>query len=81
MRISKDKPVGATTGKELLLLLARRDCAVKKTMHRLVVAEDERDETGALPAGHRVTWGALWNAEQMPVYRDVCGYGDGRPQD
>lgn len=87
MRISKDKPgrgkaIRATTGEKLVALLARKDREAEKPVLRpAAVAEGERDETGALPAGHCVTWGALWNGEQMPVYRDVCGYGRWRPRD
>ncbi|MCO6160814.1 hypothetical protein ACFFGF_06895 [Asaia lannensis] len=86
MRISKDRPgrgkaFRATTGEELVALLARKDRDAEKSVSRPVaVMEEERDETGALPAGHCVTWGALWRGEQMPVYRDVCGYGRWLPR-
>lgn len=57
MRISKDRPgrgkaFRATTGEELVALLARKDRDAEKSVSRPVaVMEEERDETGALQAG------------------------------
>jgi len=33
--------------------------------------EDGRDDTGALRAGHQVSWGALWGEDEAPVYDEA----------
>lgn len=50
------------------------------TRCRVVALEYDRDESGALPAGHKVSWGALWPEGGAPVYQEVCGYGAARPE-
>lgn len=75
MKMSRERPRRAATGEQLAAIFACRDREAVGPRRWQVLAEGERDETGALPAGHSTSWGALWRGDTTPDYRDACGYG------
>lgn len=72
MRLCKERPRRAASGKELMLALAALDQhVVPPPPTGILVRDAERDESGALPAGHVVSWEALWPAGEAPSYVEM----------
>jgi len=73
MRLSRDKGRRAATGADLVRALAGLGMSVGPASARIPrPGPEERDDTGALPAGHPVSWQALWKEEIAPDYRRVA---------
>ncbi|GBR12425.1 hypothetical protein [Asaia spathodeae] len=72
MRIAKERGRRAATGEALAKALAALNgAAPPRQSPKAMPGTDERDESGALPAGHPVTWLALWEEREPPSYFDA----------
>jgi|GEM_PF-6054031 len=69
MRIVQESGRCSATGEALVRALALLDeTAPRPFPVGKSEGPDERDESGALPAGHPVSWGALWGRDDPPSY-------------
>jgi len=72
MKIARESGRRAATGAALSKALAALNGAVPlREAPRVMPGVDERDESGALPAGYPVTWRALWGDADPPSYFDA----------
>lgn len=71
MKISRESGRRAATGEALekaLAALRGPDVTSLPPKSLSISLSDERDDSGALPAGHAVTWRALWDEADPPSY-------------
>jgi len=73
MKIVRESGRRAATGEALVKALEALNGVVPPHQPpREVPGADERDESGALPAGHPVTWLALWDEVDPPSYLNAA---------